>query len=304
MQKNKIALWVPAKRSQGMGHFYRNRWIAEKLEQVSYFFNEELEYSFSDSRESFISNNPKDIEDYLISKNYKTVFVDHYFLSAEIISYLLNQRRIRIVWFDNNFSAPAFDALVNSNPFANEELYKKPEKTRLFLGASYFGFRKDFYDALACRKMDSSILISFGGSDVSKLTLGILEALSLDFTYNICLGKGCSRDYSKQVQEKFEQLKLKGKVYFDPENYLDLMASSSAAILTSSTSVYEAEFFDVPYVAFNVVDNQERLASYLGKNGITILSSLSDFKMTEAKFRKLGLRFGSHCDQFLSYLEL
>ena len=227
------------------------------------------------------------------------MFVDHYFLSEEIKTYFLKRRNIKVVWFDYDFSAPKFDALMNSNIFARVEVYEKlPADIRVFLGEGYYGFRKEFYQIQKIKKVEDNIFISFGGSDVSKLTLDILEKIDKKLTYHVCLGRGCSQEYVAEVKLKFLNLNLNGEVYFDSRNYLEILSTCSGAILTSSTSTYEAEFFGIPYVVFNVVDNQAILANYLKNKGIAVLTSVKDFQMSDTRheFKKLGIFFSSSFD--------
>lgn len=269
---NKLAIWVPYSAGSGLGHFYRNLGLYEQINASFYFFNSEVELTPPVQRyEALNTESPQDIEKFLLDKGCRLLWIDHYSLKPEILKYFSESNKIKVAYFDRDFSNPEFSILVNSNPFASIDVYKDiRSEAKYFMGEGYYLFRSGLHEAKNTKRKEGQVFIAFGGSDVKKAAARLIPNLSPEFSYSVVLGAGVTDDYMREV-EALAQGNSSIGIYRNPSNVFKLMAESTRAVVSCSTTFYECCFLGTPAIAVPVVDNQTQLARFLKSIGCRVV---------------------------------
>lgn len=271
--KSNVAIWVPAKRSQGLGHFYRNYYFYEQLENAFYFFNEDLEYNVQERNKICISNNYSKIKSFLKNESVNKIILDHYFLPEELVHKLSQDEDFDVLAFYKEGKVRGFSAFINNNPFSVTKEYPFSKEKLSFIGSSFYGFRKEVEQYKLTEKKEGQVFVCFGGSDPFELSDIILDKLEKHKSYQVVLGVGCPKEFLNRVNRRFKELELEGEVHHHPTNFFELLATSELAILSSSTITYEASFLKTPFICVQTAENQDELVAYLSSKNIKVLTS-------------------------------
>jgi spore coat polysaccharide biosynthesis predicted glycosyltransferase SpsG len=303
----KTFIWVPSKKSQGLGHFYRNYFIYEKIESSYFFFNEPLELDIKERHKAFESQNADELISFLIEENVGTLIIDHYFLSNSLFEKVTNCTEFKVLTFYKKNQTPLSKNIINNNPFINEKELSLEGVKHSFLGEKFYGFRQEIDEYKNSEKNENQIFICFGGSDHLKLSLKIIDKLPSLYEYVIVLGQGTDLKYYQLVKEKFNNVSLEGEVLRHPKNFFKLFSSSSAAIITSSTICYEASFLDVPFVAIETAINQNEIVKYLNSKKIKVLSCnsldhINDITEVIAEVQRLEVNWSHDISTLLDFI--
>ncbi len=138
--------------------------------------------------------------------------------------------------------------------------YGKDKRVHCLLGAKYTALRKAFWHVpeKTVRRQLSSIMVSFGGSDVRNLTAVVLEGLHRDFPEikkQLVLGSGF-RNVDNIMALVGEDVKLHESP--DAEDMKTIMLAADMAISSGGQTLNELARVGVPAIVVSVVDNAER----------------------------------------------
>jgi spore coat polysaccharide biosynthesis predicted glycosyltransferase SpsG len=137
------------------------------------------------------------------------------------------------------------------------------------LGAKYILLRKEFWDDTQkeIKENIESIMITFGGDDVRKMTPNILKLLTENypcFIKRVIIGKGF---HGVGDIENLKDEKTKLIYYPDANKMKKIMLESDIAISAGGQTLYELAKIGVPTIAVGVSDNQLNNIKGLQKAG-------------------------------------
>lgn len=187
--------------------------------------------------------------------------VDSYTSSFDILS-IINKFSNKCIYIDDykRINYPKGSIILNSSIYA-EDLNYSNDNINL-LGIKYCLLRPDFKKYLKyskrIKKEVDEILITLGGSDVMNLTPRVLEILVEKYPFikkNVVVGSGFNN-----IQE-IEMVKDNNTYIVENAGcakMIDLMIKSDIAISSGGQTMYELGFLNVPSIAINTIENQEK----------------------------------------------
>ena len=272
----RVVVSADASKSIGLGHVTRALTLAGSLvrlgievvcvgrgvaagQQVSPSFQalETREFSPADVQSQF---------DYLMSFYSDALIFDGYHFSEELFTRIQKAGTPYAVIDDNGETKAKNPFLVhNQNPHATTSLYSQFTRTPQFLLGLDFVLLRPEIAHFSSRKTrrDDVVVISFGGTDVRNLTLPVLAGLI----------KGGHEIAVSQIFENSETLSQLGKSalrrvrFFAPSSFLEVVSSSTIAVLGAGTSLWEANALKTPTVGVLVAENQRNPANAALKLG-------------------------------------
>ena len=190
--------------------------------------------------------------------NSDIVIIDSYNAGKEF--YVNISKFTKILLMFDDYIRIDFPHGIVLNGGINAELlpYPKKSKTEYLLGTKYIPIRKAFWD-ITNRKYKSelhSILITFGGQDIRKLTIPVLKAIT---DYNPILK--ISVVFGNKDEQSFEELKSKypnAEFYYSIDEYemKELMINCDVSISAAGQTLYELAVTGTPTIAIAVAENQ------------------------------------------------
>jgi UDP-2,4-diacetamido-2,4,6-trideoxy-beta-L-altropyranose hydrolase len=166
------------------------------------------------------------------------------------------------------------DIILNQNLSASPSLYEqRPTSTRLLLGPHYVLLRREFLVWRSWKRTISatakSILVTLGGSDPSKFTLKVIQALrqlpAKDYVVTIVAGG--SNPHLAEIESAARTSPLPMSVITDANNMPELMAEADLAVSASGITGWELAFMGVPALLVALAENQKPNAQHLNDAG-------------------------------------
>jgi spore coat polysaccharide biosynthesis predicted glycosyltransferase SpsG len=192
------------------------------------------------------------------------LIIDGYLFESEFFEAIDG---IRHVVLDDNVETRAISpsAVVNVNPHASAEMYRHLDSdVLLLLGLDFALIRRDIRERE--RIPQSQIVVSFGGTDVAKLTGDVAVGLA---------GEGYSvqiaNNWFEEVNGRVSALHASQVRYFQRVDYPHALSSSRLAVLGGGGSLWEAAMLGVPSIAVIVAENQRLAAVAAGHLGFTVV---------------------------------
>ena len=157
------------------------------------------------------------------------------------------------------------DIVVNTSPLVSEADYKTiAPDARLFLGPEYATLRGEFRHYKKCSQLipanEQHVLITFGGSDPTNLTLPVVESLLDKFPKQVTLdvvvgGAAVDNNELKQLA-----LKHTGRIHIhnNTSEMASLMGKAKMAISAAGSTRWELAYLTIPTIAVVVADNQAK----------------------------------------------
>lgn len=251
----------------GLGHVMRSKALADAL------FKMQINCTFAvqsiHSEDAVIPHQLMKIqsEDDFVSlaKSYDVIIIDHYDYTTELLYKLSKQERSVLVVLDDECNRGHLYADIVINPVKNASSlpYKEMAPDAKFLfGPEYVLLRALFKD-MDCQpfspsffKQRKSIVITFGGSDVTGLTLPVLKLIHntslVNFEVIVVTGAGCknSNEIAQYCQKKHFTYQHNVK------NMAALFSKARFAISAAGSTAFELAYCGVPSVFAVVADNQ------------------------------------------------
>ena len=213
-------------------------------------------------------------------KPWDLAVVDHYGLDASFESKLRPQAR-RILVIDDLADRPHdCDFLLDQTLGRKPENYldNVPSGCRFFFGPLNALLRSEFAEARIGRIQRKSnnrlsrIVVCFGASDPSNLTLDALEAVAasgLDISVDALVGS--SLTHIDALQRQSEKMNQTVNLYIDPHNVAEILASADLAIGAAGITAWERCCVGLPTLMVVRADNQKEIAKALEKKGAAII---------------------------------
>lgn len=266
----------------GLGHLIRSKALADALLKVK-LANKKIESTFAiktvyaadvvnphqllfiDTEEEFI----------LIAGSYDIIIIDHYDYTSGLFLQLSKIKSSILVVLDDECNRGDLyaDVIVNSaiNPAAGTFTlnYKKAAaKAKLLLGSKYVLLRQIFnQNEIQPFKQRDSIIITFGGSDITGLTLPVLKRLIHSSLINSKIIVVTAAGY--QNCEEIKQYCLQQHFIYkhSVENMAELFLTAKFAISAAGSTIFELACCGVPAVFAVVADNQLLSAKEQSQHG-------------------------------------
>ncbi|HYM79310.1 MAG TPA: UDP-2,4-diacetamido-2,4,6-trideoxy-beta-L-altropyranose hydrolase [Candidatus Dormibacteraeota bacterium] len=203
--------------------------------------------------------------------------VDGFHFSAEYRQGVRNAVS-RLLLFDDHgeFAPYRCDVVLNTNPYASEELYPQPAApARYLLGPAYGLLRREFLKRRPQRSevpsVARSVLVTFGGSDPNNVTLQVIQALALlgDLGLETTVVVGAANPH-RSTLETAAQRASNLRLLYNPENLPDLMPAMDLAISAGGGTCYELAFLGVPMFLITMAQNHERTVEAWGQRGAAV----------------------------------
>lgn len=260
----------------GLGHIMRSMALADTLAKKKFKpENDPIEIACTFAVKIIHANeavNPHHLifieseEDFLsLAKSYDIVIVDHYEYTTELFFQLSQFERSILVILDDECNRGNLYADIVINP-ATKALslpYKEVAPgAKLLIGLKYILLRTMFQQ-FDCQFMQQhpyeqrdSIVVTFGGSDVTGITLPVMKAIYetslMEFNIIVVTGAGCKNkndivSYCHQYGYNHQH---------NVQNMARLLSNARLAISAAGSTLFELAYCGVPSVFVVVADNQ------------------------------------------------
>jgi spore coat polysaccharide biosynthesis predicted glycosyltransferase SpsG len=180
---------------------------------------------------------------------------------------------MRVAVFEDTGPGQAHADLVFNALFPGEET---DEASNRFFGAKVYCLREEFRhrEPAAFNATPQRVLVTFGGTDPSRLTLRVLEALQTECNLDITVIAGRGVSYFEELEERVRELSSSGQsiaLHRDVAMMSEHMAQADIAFTSAGRTLYELAHMRVPAIAFaqNETEMKHRFASI--ENGFIFL---------------------------------
>jgi UDP-2,4-diacetamido-2,4,6-trideoxy-beta-L-altropyranose hydrolase len=156
------------------------------------------------------------------------------------------------------------DVVLNTNPYASDQMYpEREERTSFLLGSPYALLRLEFLAQpqreLQSRGKARMVLVTLGGSDPHNVTWQVLQSLQQvndeDLEVRVVVGpNNPHRPALEAVSQSFPRVHSVS----DPDSMPQLMAWADLAISAGGGTCYELAFLRVPMLLITIADNHEQ----------------------------------------------
>lgn len=251
----------------GLGHLMRSKALADALRKkgVECTFAVKTVHAnnaLNPHQLLFIGSEAINTEDEFLAlaENYDSVIIDHYDYSSELFYALSQLEHTTLVVLDDECNRGFLyaDLIINPVNQARSLPYQQMSPgAELLLGSDYILLGQAFAQ-VACPDYESrdSIVVTFGGSDVTNLTLPVLKAIKntslTDFNIIVVTGGGGKnieeiKDYCHQYDFLHQH---------NVNNMAALFSKARFALSAAGSTAFELACCGVPAVFAVVADNQ------------------------------------------------
>lgn len=286
--KQKIAIFIKASNSFGMGHYYRSIRLKHRLESTNSVTiillgnNEEtknanlteIDYHFNDT----------DFND-----TEKLLSFDMYIfdlLNGPInLLKLLRSKGKKIISIDDSSKATMYaNVVINA-------LVERPFKTENFTiyhGSDYITYspKLDFLkkNPVKLNSKKKQILVSFGGSDPNLISLLILPVIKKLEKYNFHLVLGPAFNEKEMYVEKSKGISNL-KTYTDISDISDLISISDVCIVSGGLTMFEALYLNKCVIVASQVEHQLKNVENARKYGEVFSLGIIDKTNSQELFK-------------------
>jgi len=255
----------------GLGHIMRSKALADALRKIGVkctFAVKTIHANDAVNPHQFIVINDED-EFLSLAKHYDCVIVDHYEFTTELFYALSQLEQSTLIVLDDECNRGVLyaDLIINPLNQAKSLPYNlAAPNAKLLSGTDYILLGQDFkrVECLDYASRDS-IIITFGGSDVTNLTLPVLKAINntinnitinnillTGFNIIVVTGAGCNntaeiKDYCHQYNFVHQH---------NVKNMAALFSKAKLAFSAAGSTAFELAYCGVPAVFAVVADNQ------------------------------------------------
>jgi spore coat polysaccharide biosynthesis predicted glycosyltransferase SpsG len=189
----------------------------------------------------------------------------------------LREQGINIVFIDDSrFIHPDVDVLLNSSILASQRMQKinkgKHVNTRYLLGIDYFIFDEYLKKENMVRGQNETynILVTFGGSDPTSLTMKVLKTLLEEdwpgYTFSIILGPGYPD--TNKIETLIGGSRNRFTVIINPENLIPLLQHCDLAICAGGRTMYELLYLKKKFLPIATAEHEAEVIDEFVRQGI------------------------------------
>lgn len=263
-----VCILTEGGRERGLGHVARCRAIADAVEEVGVKTRFVIEGD--ESVRAVVGGARWEMRDWTrdpralvgVFERDAIVLVDAFTLSQGSCS-AIESTFARTAFIDDYQRRDYFHSLVIDWTIGIEcdrdyPARQRRPKVEYLLGAKYAALRKEFWDIpeRAIRRRIGNVLLTFGGSDIHKLTAPVLGAVARRYPNvhkSVILGPGysdrASIDEARDANTRIIQSPTTTEL-------VEAMVAADVAICGGSQTLYELARIGVPTVVTQVIDNQ------------------------------------------------
>jgi len=261
MMRHEVIILTEAGKSYGYGHLTRCLAIAQGFKENnvnSHFFLR------GDSQPKMMLNEfdwqSIDWIEHEVDVLGKIVILDSYHTDEEFCKKIFNKAD-RVLFVDDNNRVPYPGGYVLNSVIGAENIdYPLNDKITYLFGPAYHPLRKEFWHVpdKVIRRNIEKILITFGGTDVTNETPGVLRFLTNEYVNlekHVVIGKGFTNvDEIKAVEDENTVL-----IYYpDAATMKNEMLECDVAISAAGQTIYELARVGVFTYAVKVAENQDK----------------------------------------------
>ena len=266
LRKKTILFRVDGYREIGLGHIYRCLHLAYNLidHNILFVLNEKSDIGLEKIKNSFfnykvIKNNADIVK---IARDYHIDIVVNDILDTSV-EYMKNLKNIdaKIVNFEDIGEGSSLaDVIINDLYDVSEN----PPKNS-YWGQDYYCLRDEFIyiEPHDFREKIKNVLVMFGGTDPSNLTVKTLKALNemdafKDVEVNVILGLGYHNFEEIEEFKKFENI----NIFTNVKSVASIMKDADLAISSQGRTIYELAAMNVPTII--MAQNERELTHGFG----------------------------------------
>jgi len=189
----------------------------------------------------------------------------------------INERVPLAVYTDDARHPICADVLINGNLYAPNLAYDfVGDAPKQLLGPDFVPLRNEirlFADQEPpWRDPPSRALITMGGSDIENRTPAVIRSFDgFDLHVDAIVGPGFSEQQEHEARVATENVVSDVSVTRNPDDLGKRMFQADIAVSTASSTTYELLALGTPIVCQPVVDNQEPIATALGKRDLATI---------------------------------
>lgn len=301
-EKPKMNILIRADSSSyiGTGHIMRDLVLAKQFPKDNIIFATQellgnINHKINEATykiEILKSNHFNELNSLIKVLNIDLIIIDHYDISYDFEKKLKEHNpNLKIFVFDDTYEKHYCDILLNHNISANEKKYKNKvsKNCEIRCGAKYTLLRDEFLKTKKQKiKKDektNNIFLSLGGADHKNLNIDILKVIkkvykNSDFKVNLV-----TTTANKNLEKLKSYCKDKSWINLNvnSQEIAQLMCKSHFAITTSSGTVNEVYYLDLPLIAIKTAKNQIDMYKYLKKNGHLVMNAMKKFDKKKLK---------------------
>ncbi len=262
LSAKKALFRLDAGKQYGLGHLMRSMALADALSKqaIECTFAVKHIHDQHAIKPHYLLVIKSELEFLSLAEHYNIIIIDHYEYASELFYQLSKLMHSALIVIDDEANRGQLyaDMIVNSLKQANLSVYKQQSpKAQLLLGWDYVLLGKHFAEQkMMAYKQRQSIIINFGGADVTSLTLPVLQqikkTLLSEFTIIVVTGAACQQHLAIEAycqQQSFDY-------HHDVKNMALLLSRGALAIAAAGSSIFELAYCGVPSVLAVVADNQ------------------------------------------------
>ncbi|MCP4351336.1 MAG: hypothetical protein GY795_38210 [Desulfobacterales bacterium] len=191
---------------------------------------------------------------------------------------LIRSKRVKVLFIDDSrFEVPPVDVYLNSSILTKKKIIQPTEgNTRFFLGPEYFIFDESLLKHGPVRKDGYfNVVITFGGSDPTGLTLDAIKSLQAKdwpgILFRIILGPGY-----KDIEET--EMLVKGKtgnfqIVHNPKNLISYMLGCDIAVCAGGRTMYELIYLGKSFIPIPSAKHEEEPINEVRKLNLNLLDN-------------------------------
>ena len=247
----------------GLGHLMRSRALADALleQEIQCTFAIKQTHSIElikPHQVILISDENEFIE---LSTKFDVIIVDHYDYTSEQFYQLSKKSSALLLIIDEECNRDQLyaDIIVNPASQAISLPYKQvAPKAKLLIGTDYILMDRSFQNQkLQSFKQRTNIVICFGGSDVTNLTLPVLEVIKSSSLIQLNIVVITGREYKNPEKVSSFCHQYGFKHLHDVKNMSSVFSEARLAISAAGTTAFELARSGTPSVFAMVANNQK-----------------------------------------------
>jgi len=296
--KRRSILFVVAGYSEiGMGHVYRALMLAQEFHDHAIQFlcthQSELAYDYIlDHLYPVVMQKQEESLEEVVSRLSPDIVINDILDTSIDYTYSLKQKGIRTINFEDQGEGLVYaDLVINA-------LYEDALSPNMLSGYKFFCLRSEFLTASArqAKKKVDNILVTFGGTDNTNLTMRILKILiplscEYNFIINVINGPGFAHKDSLKIFLSELSESYRERVFWSEggtRQISEFMIESDFAITSAGRTVHELAALKVPAIVI-AANDRERLHSFATKAGMCFLGMQDDISDVSIKNEILSL---------------
>ena len=267
----------------GLGHYYRCKSLADKLNQKASSFRKteykaiECDFAVLNRTANFLEKEnlkPHNLftiqdEQEFIAKasHYNFIVIDHYQYDGDLLKQLSELKQTKLIVIDDECNRGNLyaDMVINPADTFDKKHYQQLAANASFcLGHQYALIRSEFVSAknnypFIDRK---KIIISFGGADTAGLTIPTISKMIGDYrliNYEVVVITGAACKNIAEINHLCNQASFTHLHHID--NMSEVLSQAVVAISAAGSTVYELAACGVPSVFAIVARNQQSFIS-------------------------------------------